>query len=108
MLGASNGVATLSDVETAVKANGLLTSTVSDVNKSYEDSHAEAVAAQAAQEAGAELASRIQGAINTLGTSVSTTNIDKFTKEWAEVADKTNYNIGSNDQTGKDIQALID
>ena len=59
MLGASNGVATLSDVETAVKANGLLTSTVSDVNKSYEDSHAEAVAAQAAQEAGAELASRI-------------------------------------------------
>jgi hypothetical protein len=103
VLGASNGVATLSDVETAVKENGLLTSTVADVNKQYEDSHSQAVATKQAQEAGAELAARIQGAINTLGTSVSTTNIDKFTKEWAEVADKTNYNIGSTDQTGKDI-----
>lgn len=103
VLGASNGVATLSDVETAVKENGLLTSTVSDVNKQYEEGHAKAVATKQAQDAGAELAARIQGAINTLGTSVSTTNIDKFTKEWAEVADKTNYNIGSTDQTGKDI-----
>ena len=53
------------------------------------------------------MAARIQGAINTLGTSVSTANIDKFTKEWAAVTDKANYNIGSTDQTGKDIQALI-
>ena len=44
VLGASNGVATLSDVETAVKENGLLTSTVSDVNKQYEEGHANAVA----------------------------------------------------------------
>ena len=107
VLGASNGVATLSDVETAVKENGLLTSTVSDVNKQYEEGHANAVAIKQAQDAGAELAARIQGAINTLGTSVSTANIDKFTKEWAAVTDKANYNIGSTDQTGKDIQALI-
>ena len=107
VLGASNGVATLSDVETAVKENGLLTSTVSDVNKQYEEGHAKAVATKQAQDAGAELAARIQGAINTLGTSVSTANIDKFTKEWASVTDKANYNIGSTDQTGKDIQALI-
>lgn len=107
VLGASNGVATLSDVETAVKENGLLTSTVADVNKQYEDSHAQAVATKQAQDAGAELAARIQGAINTLGTSVSTANIDKFTKEWAAVTDQANYNIGSTDQTGKDIQALI-